>query len=264
MMNNEQKIKNDIIFLSEPSKCFMADAWYGMATADHFWVKWRHDVFRKLVPREYLSESILEVGCGASVARKMIEDEFACTIDGCDLNLVALKKSVPAKGRTYFYNIHDRNGEFYEKFSTIILLDVLEHITDPVSFLKSICFHLKPGGNLIINVPAFQAFYSRYDEVAGHMRRYNRKSLINELIQAGLIIQDSSYWGMSLVPVLLLRKFVVLFLKKEKVIQTGFNPEAKIVDVFFQGLRALETSISSRAPFGTSLFAVAKKEGHHE
>src|SRR3989338_9609837 len=116
-MNNEQKTENGIIFLSEPAACFMADEWYEIATADHFWVKWRHDVLRKLVGQEHLHEPVLEVGCGASVARKIIEDGYACAIDGCELNLAALKEGVAVKGKTYFYNIHDCREEFREKFS---------------------------------------------------------------------------------------------------------------------------------------------------
>jgi len=249
-----------VISLSEPSACHMADEWYKLATSDHFWMKWRHDIFCKYVSRDHLNGPVFEVGCGAGVARKMIEDDYSCTIDGCDLNLVALEDSVPVKGETYFYNVQDRKEEFHEKFSTIVLLDVLEHIEDPILFLESIYFHLRTGGTLIVNVPAFQPLYSQYDVAAGHVRRYNRKTLTKELNQTGLIVKDSSYWGMSLIPLLLLRKIVLIFFQEKKVINTGFNPRVKIIDCILQGLRVMETKLFFKVPFGTSLFAVAQKE----
>jgi len=60
--------------------------------------------------------------------------------------------------------------------------------------------------------------------------------------------------------ILLLRKVVLFFLKDKQVINVGFNPGAKIIDRILQGLRAVETKLFFKVPFGTSLFAIAQKE----
>ena len=58
-------------------------------------------------------------------------------------------------------------------YDMILLMDVIEHIDDDVGFLTAALKHLKSDGVVVINVPAHMSFYSKYDEVAGHKRRYN-------------------------------------------------------------------------------------------
>ena len=67
-------------------------------------------------------------------------------------------------------------------------MDVLEHIEEPERFLRSVFFHLSPTGRLIINVPALQIFYSKYDTLVGHLRRYDINFLRQELELAGFEI----------------------------------------------------------------------------
>ena len=57
----------------------------------------------------------------------------------------------------------------------VVLFDVLEHIPDTQPFLSSVIRHIKLNGFLLINVPALQTLYSKYDETVGHVRRYNKR-----------------------------------------------------------------------------------------
>ena len=90
----------------------------------------------------------------------------------------------------------------------VVLFDVLEHIPDTQPFLSSVIRH-QLNGFLLINVPALQTLYSKYDETVGHVRRYNKKTLLAEFSRFNIEVQDLCYWGMTMVPVLALRKLVL-------------------------------------------------------
>ena len=256
MTTAKQKIK----FLSPKSDCFMADEWYQFATTDHFWMHWRFEALTRIISKDFEWERTLEIGCGTGVLRSQIETFYNCSVIGCDLNLNALQMAVESTSPLYFYNIHQRHEELRENFSTIIMFDVLEHIKDPVNFLKSVSFHLNKGGKLIINVPAFHILYSSYDKVAGHLRRYNISSLGNELHAAGFRVEDAAYWGMSLIPLLMLRKFILHFFREDKVIQVGFQPSAPWINRMLKSIMRIEYAIFPKPPAGTSLIVVATKE----
>ncbi len=255
-MNTKQKIT----FLSPPSDCFMANEWYEFATSDHFWIKWRFEALRRIIPKDYIWGRTLEIGCGTGVVREQIEKYYNCTVTGCDLNLKALQMANGYTGPMYFYNIHQRHEDFRESFSTILLMDVLEHIEEPVTFLESVSFHLKPGGRLIINVPALQCLYSQYDKVGGHIRRYNIPSLKNELYLTGFSLESAAYWSLSLIPLLMIRKYILCFYRKDQIIKIGFQPVSPLIDFILRSLMRIEYLIFSKPPIGTSLIAVARKE----
>ena len=58
----------------------------------------------------------------------------------------------------------------------------MEHIEDSKGEFKRIQNHLKPGGHLIILVPAYQRLYSEFDKAIGHFRRYNKVCFRDEIL----------------------------------------------------------------------------------
>jgi len=263
MNKSESFIKSKyegIEFLSEPADYSMADDWYEIAKADHFWMQWRFKVLEKMIPCNYEWGRTLEIGCGHGVVRQQIENRFNCSVEGCDLNLDSLGMAVSGRGKLYFYNIHQRRNELKEQFSTILLLDVIEHIDEPIPFLESVSFHLKPGGKLIIGAPALPLLYSQYDVAAGHSRRYTFSLLKQQVESCGFKLEEKSYWGFCLIPVLFLRKIVLPFYRKKIVIKAGFQPPAVWIEDFFQFLRKLECRFMSKVPLGISLLAIVQKQ----
>lgn len=248
-----------IEFLSDPSGYSMADEWFDIASVDHFWLKWRFEILKKIIPNYYNWEESLDVGCGNGIVGEQIEKYYGCKTCGCDLNLTALGMIPKGRRQLYFYNIHDRHKEFAKSFLTILLMDVLEHIDNPVEFLSSVSFHMKSEGRLIINVPAIQLFYSKYDKIAGHARRYDIRSLEQELELAGFQIEKAVYWGMSLIPLLLARKAMLCFCRDDKVIELGFRPASSFVNKVLNFIGRFERRVFSSVPVGTSLMVVAKK-----
>lgn len=86
------------------------------------------------------------------------------------------------------------------------LFDVIEHVKDDISFLKSVGVLLKHGGLLYVTVPAFSSLWSEEDILAGHFRRYTLSSICDKLKASAFEILFSSYIFRFLpVPIFLLR-----------------------------------------------------------
>lgn len=75
------------------------------------------------------------------------------------------------------------------KFDTVVCLNVLEHVRDPLLSLRNMASALEPGGRLVLYVPQGQHLYSSLDEVLGHRCRYNREMLAEELRSTGFEIE---------------------------------------------------------------------------
>lgn len=75
----------------------------------------------------------------------------------------------------------------------VFTLNVLEHIEDDAAALAEIHRVLKPGGRLMIYVPAFMVLYSSMDAHVGHHRRYRMQGLHNLVLQAGFEVQKRAY-----------------------------------------------------------------------
>jgi 2-polyprenyl-3-methyl-5-hydroxy-6-metoxy-1,4-benzoquinol methylase len=136
-------------------------------------------------------------------------------------------------------------------------MDVVEHIRDDVSFLRSAAVHARPGGIVVVNVPANQWLYSRYDKELGHERRYSRTTLLQLLRDSGLAPVAVKYWGMSMLPLLMARK-LMLSLTSGNTVGRGFEPPGRAVHRALKWVKNMETTLLS-APFsGTSLLAVAQ------
>jgi SAM-dependent methyltransferase len=75
-------------------------------------------------------------------------------------------------------------------FDTVVCLNVLEHVRDPLAALRNIHSALEPGGRAVLYVPQGQWLYSSLDEVLGHRCRYSRSALQGELEQTGFEVES--------------------------------------------------------------------------
>lgn len=83
----------------------------------------------------------------------------------------------------------------------VLSLDVLEHLDDDGAALAEIFRILKPGGTLIVAVPALQALWSRHDELHHHRRRYSKRTLLAALAATGFSCRRVTYYNSLLFPV---------------------------------------------------------------
>ena len=78
-------------------------------------------------------------------------------------------------------------------FDCAYSLNVLEHIPDDVAALRTLLSKLKPGGRLLVYVPAFPVLFTSMDAKVGHVRRYTRETLARSVAAAGFEIHDVRY-----------------------------------------------------------------------
>lgn len=250
--------------ISDVAAVPFAATWYEISHGSHFWFEWRLAATLALLahhgPPIGAGLRALEVGCGTGILRSQLERETRWTVDGTDLDLKALAKTPRGRGRNLFYDIQEERPAFVARYDVVLLFDILEHIADPGSFLTAALAHLKPGGHLLVDVPAISALFSRYDAAVGHRRRYDRRSLAGELAPFACEIEAVRYWGFSMLPLLALRKaLVALAPSQPEVIRRGFRPPGPRVEAFLRRLMRVETRILKHPPLGTSLLLLARK-----
>lgn len=91
-------------------------------------------------------------------------------------------------------------------FDLICAFDVIEHIEDDLLALREIRRCLRPGGKVLLTVPAFEALWSEHDVVNHHFRRYRRDAFADLQQRAGLTVAYKSYFNSLLfVPIATVR-----------------------------------------------------------
>jgi SAM-dependent methyltransferase len=250
----------EIVYLSPPAAVSMADRWYEIASLNHFWVRRRFDVFQRLaghlVPQ---AAEMAEIGCGSGLLQRQIEDRYSRKVTGFDLNEFALRQNISRLSEVCCYDICKKDPSLRSRFDLIFLLDVLEHIDDEVGFLTAILHHLAPVGYLIVNVPAGQCVYSAYDRAAGHKRRYSFRSFRSVVQRSGLSIVNWTYWGLPLLPLVVLRKLWLAGQQdNKKTITAGFDSRSGVIDRFLW--RVANCEVIPQTLAGASLMAVLRVE----
>jgi SAM-dependent methyltransferase len=134
---------------------------------------------------------------------------------------------------------------------TIVSVNVLEHIEDDRGVVRLMSSILKPGGTVLLLVPALPALYGSLDAAFGHRRRYRRAALLGLLTDAGLAVRHVRYVNV----VGVLGWFVAGRVLRRRSLDAA---TVRIVDaVLIRLTRRLERQIDP--PFGQSLVAVAER-----
>ena len=236
------------------------DGWFEVGSAEHFWFRWRFRALQGLIRSLGLPVDrplrVLDIGGGHGVLRAQIESATSWKVDVVDLDRAALARCGPGRGRILFYDILEQREDFLGSYDIILMMDVLEHIEVTSPFLEAASAHLRPGGTLLLNVPALRICMSIYDRAAGHYRRYQKDTLAAEFDSPVFEILEQRYWGVSLIPAVLARKAILDFRDREAdAIKEGFPEPHWIADGLLRTLLAGETSLWKRPPAGASLLA---------
>jgi ubiquinone/menaquinone biosynthesis C-methylase UbiE len=214
----------------------------------------------KLLAGESKQARILDVGCCAGSLLKNLGSSGFSNIYGLDINPQAVAVCKKKNLRNVFVMDGSDMSFHDEEFDVVIASDVLEHIKNENVALSEWNRVLRPGGKLIIFVPAFTFLWSAHDEANGHMRRYSARTLKDSLQVAGFSIRKMSYWNASSFFPALVTRTSQRFLpgpKRDQLFET--NP---IVNSLALGVLKCENAALMHVslPFGVSLFAVAEKD----
>ncbi len=223
---------------------------------DHYWwfVARRQLALRLFNLRD--EGEILDVGCGTGALLAALPADRSIGLDFSEEALVhcakrGLKNTVHADAQSMPFQS--------ERFSTIVSLDTLEHVPDDRVALREMARVLRPGGTLVLNVPAFRWLWGPHDVALHHHRRYTRPELRAKLLEAGLIVDRISYSVFFLFGFVVLARLVDRF--------RGGPAKVRLPEVsqgtnkFLIRLMELEADLLMRfsLPLGSSVVAVARK-----
>ena len=93
-----------------------------------------------------------------------------------------------------------------EPYDAVMALDVIEHLDDDRSAVTTLARLTRPGGVVIVGVPALPELFSEFDAVQGHRRRYLPGSLRQVFEGSGLLVEQILWWGSWMVPLLKRRR----------------------------------------------------------
>ena len=196
----------------------------------------------------------MDVGCGAGVMLRSLS-QFG-DVSGMEVDTSMLDDTTPFRS-----SIHTEplGADIYRdmRFDLITCLDVIEHIDDDGQAVTDMMRMLRPGGTLLVTVPAFMALWDEHDEMNRHYRRYTTRTLRDVLAPHGQITELRYLFTGLFLPKLAVRQLNRL--RKRKIVQSKLpggltNRVMKLAcEAEYRVTRRL------RPPFGTSVLAVVRK-----
>ena len=235
----------------------------------HFWFRARNHLILTLARAVTSSlapcNRVLEIGCGTGNVLRVLEKAYPTSrVVGLELWFDGLRHA-RKRSRAALVQGDIRHSPFGTQFDLLGMFDVLEHLPEDQETLQLAHELLRPGGNLLVTVPAHQSLWSYSDEAAHHCRRYSSTDLRQKLESAGFIIEFISNFMACVVPLVWCYRKLAELRRKTNTIQQLTSDEFRIVPIVNQllmgglYLEAKWVSRRHRLPIGTSLVAVARK-----
>jgi len=148
--------------------------------------------------REIRPGRVLEIGCGAGDLLSRLA-HLGCKAHGIEVSEEAFaileKRFAGVDNPTFSF------GDFQERndtYDAVLAFEVLEHVEDDSAFLRKCAELVRPGGHLLLSVPAHMERWSVHDERIGHYRRYEQRGLRELLERHGFLSQRIDCYGFPL------------------------------------------------------------------
>jgi ubiquinone/menaquinone biosynthesis C-methylase UbiE len=208
-------------------------------------------------------DRLLDVGCGTGRILELL-GSYDSHAFGVDLSLDALAFSrVRVPQHLVCADMNKRLPFKDDTFRLITCLDVLEHMDGDEWLLSEIERVCKPGGQVIVTVPACKLLWSFHDLALHHRKRYVKKEILNMLQKDTLTINKISYFNTVLFfPILVVRKLSDLF-KKNQNSRSDFSiPVPNLLNKALTLLYKVEIFFLRffNFPFGVSLLCIFQKK----
>ena len=225
---------------------------------DHWYYISKGRAMRKMLGNLKVPE-VLDVGAGSGIFSRQLLDEGYCDTAVClDTNYCTEKIERHNGKQILFVKSIDCTSQ-----KLILMMDVLEHVSDDSNMLNKYVQNLERDSFILITVPAFQFLWSCHDVFLGHCRRYTMKTIEDLVIKAGLTPVKSRYYFGVLFPLVAIIRVV-----KKILLGCGvLNPKSELkiypwwLNRTLIAMHDLErhTIFGLNKFFGLSLFVLCRK-----
>ncbi len=225
----------------------------------HWWYRARRDILSDYLERYGnvpKGARILEIGCGTGHNLPMLGqfgEVDAIEIDPAARSIASERLGKPVGDAP----LPDLPGVAKGSYDLVAVLDVVEHIEDDVAALKGMASLLKPGGKILIAVPAHQWMWSAHDVVNHHHRRYSKATLLRAIHEAGLKERGLTYFNSLLFPLAAAARVAGRMTGRD---DSDDSPPAAPLNSLFERIFRLERHLVGRVPMptGVSILTLAE------
>ena len=228
---------------------------------EHWWYKNLHMMIDEAINNSMATnhERILDAGCGTGAVVERIASRHLVTgLDFSPLALQFTRRRVSVNlARGSVAGLPFKSGTF----GAVVSLDVISHVdagpaADSMAELARV---LRPGGLLILNVPAFAWMRSPHDVQVRTGHRFTRGEILALFSGAGLRTEYCTYWNTLLMPAIIGARIVKRIVRSQSSDLTHYGPGigARVCSAVLAVERRLLRM--GPLPVGVSLFAIARK-----
>lgn len=200
---------------------------------------------------------VLDLGCGTGAVAQALDPTH--TVTGLDMSEKALDYC-RARGLTRLVQGDAMALPFPDaSFDAVIALDVFEHLPDDEASFRECLRVLRPGGVLVLSVPAFRFLWGPHDVALHHFRRYTRSQVGERLTRNGFTIEKLTYAVFLLFPFVVLSRLADKF--RHGPAQARLPIVAPNINRILTAVQAREGQILLRRnlPWGSSVVCAARK-----
>ncbi|HEU0054526.1 MAG TPA: class I SAM-dependent methyltransferase [Longimicrobium sp.] len=203
----------------------------------------------------YLGRAVAEVGAGSGSLSELLLGERIERLVAVEPSaemypLLARRLAGEARAETHHGLFAEVAPRLEGTLDSAVYVNVLEHVEDDLGELRLVHRALRPGGHVVVFVPALQWLYSDFDASIGHHRRYHREPLGNLLRNAGFQVERLHYFDAAgILP------WLVFFRLMRR--RLGAGDVGAYDRVAVPLVRAVETRV--RPPLGKNLLAIGRK-----
>jgi SAM-dependent methyltransferase len=233
----------------------------------HWWFRWRFKLIQDVIDR--LSgmpdqPTMLDAGCGTGQMLKVLQQRGNAV--GLDLSQEAIMFASSREAQNLVLGSVTNPPFASGTFDIAFALDVIEHVDDDRVILEGLRELVRPGGALVVTVPAFQSLWSDHDKINHHRRRYRRRQMRKVLQSAGFEVERITYCNTFLFPIVYgIRRIQALTRhfrpKGEAEVSSDLHAYPRLINWLLYRLMLVEAWIVKRVdlPIGVSILAIARK-----
>ena len=227
---------------------------------EHFWFAGRRALVESMIePLATDDRPLLDVGCGTGslVTSLAARGRRVVGLDQRPEGIAAARARLAEAGQRgsgFVLGDAQRLPFASGAFGGAMALDVLEHVDDE-RLIRELKRVVRPNGWVLVTVPAYQALWSKRDELAGHRRRYTRRGLVALLENAGLRVEALRAYQFALLPLLAISRLLGRQNTRTRELE---DTPSKLVNRALRLLNLAEVRSRIPWPIGSSLAALGR------